>query len=369
LRAALDAEDPKAAVRSGEAFQLGEAHALYNTLLAPLESIIRNKSHLIVVPSGPLTSLPLHVLVTDQPSPHAPGASQLAHYRESSWLMRRHAISVIPSIGSLKNLRALDRNLQGTKPLFGVANPTFGQRPRIAEKPPALVTGSTRKTNSGLRGYATYWRGGTIDRAALQRGLHPLPETEYELRTVAGHVGATERDLKIGLAASETVVKGTDLLPYRILYFATHGLVAGEVKGLGEPALVLSLSENPSETDDGLLTASEVAQLRLNAEWVVLSACNTAAGDQPGAEALSGLARAFFYAGARALLVSHWRVDSHAAVRLTTSTFGTMQRELGVGRAEALRRAMVEFVRDHSDPWNAYPAYWAAFSIVGEGGR
>jgi CHAT domain-containing protein len=95
--------------------------------------------------------------------------------------------------------------------------------------------------------------------------------------------------------------KRTQLADYGIVYFATHGLVAGDVKGLAEPSLVLSIPRQPTEFDDGLLTASEVAQLKLNADWVVLSACNTIAGDKPGADALSGLARSFFYAGARAL--------------------------------------------------------------------
>jgi CHAT domain-containing protein len=113
--------------------------------------------------------------------------------------------------------------------------------------------------------------------------------------------------------ATETTVKHTALENYRVVYFATHGLVAGDVKGLGEPSLAPTLPAQPTELDDGLLTASEVAQLKLNADWVVLSACNTAAGDKPGAEALSGLARAFLYAGARALLVSHWSVASDAA--------------------------------------------------------
>ena len=100
------------------------------------------------------------------------------------------------------------------------------------------------------------------------------------------------------------------LADYRVVYFATHGLVAGDVKGLAEPSLALTLPQPPSDIDNGLLTASEVAQLKLDADWVVLSACNTVAGDKPGAEAMSGLARAFFYAGARALLVSHWSVAS-----------------------------------------------------------
>lgn len=120
-------------------------------------------------------------------------------------------------------------------------------------------------------------------------------------------------DVKLRKEASETNVKRMPLADYRVVYFATHGLVAGDIKGLAEPSLALTIPPEPSDLDDGLLTESEVAQLKLNADWVVLSACNTAAGDKPGAEALSGLARAFFYAGARALLVSHWSVASDAA--------------------------------------------------------
>jgi CHAT domain-containing protein len=152
-----------------------------------------------------------------------------------------------------------------------------------------------------------------------------------------------------------------------VVYFATHGLVAGDIKGLAEPSLALTLPKEPSDLDDGLLAASEVAQLKLNADWVVLSACNTIAGDKPGAEALSGLARAFFYAGARALLVSHWAVESNAAMRLTTSTFDIMKSDPTLGRAEALRRSMLAYMNDATDPLSAYPAVWAPFVVVGEG--
>jgi CHAT domain-containing protein len=197
--------------------------------------------------------------------------------------------------------------------------------------------------------------------------LPQLPDTADELNAVAKDLGVAAADIHLGSDASETTVKRAPLADYAIVYFATHGLVAGDVKGLAEPSLVLSLPKQPSELDDGLLTASEVAQLKLNADWVVLSACNTIAGDKPGAEALSGLARSFFYAGARALLVSHWSVDSEAATRLTTSTFDRLKVDPKLGRAEALRQAMLAYLNDASSPRNAYPAFWGPFALIGEG--
>jgi CHAT domain-containing protein len=187
------------------------------------------------------------------------------------------------------------------------------------------------------------------------------------LNAVARDLGAAAADIHLGADASETILKRAPLADYAIVYFATHGLVAGDVKGLAEPSLALSIPKVPSELDDGLLTASEVAQLKLNADWVVLSACNTIAGDKPGAEALSGLARAFFYAGARALLVTHWAVASEAATRLTISTFDRLKADPALSRAEALRQTMLAFLNDTTSVNNAYPAFWGPFALIGEG--
>jgi CHAT domain-containing protein len=203
--------------------------------------------------------------------------------------------------------------------------------------------------------------------ARLSDALPQLPDTADELNAIAKNLGVAAADIHLGEDASETTLKRTPLADYGIVYFATHGLVAGDVKGLAEPSLVLSIPRQPSEFDDGLLTASEVAQLKLNADWVVLSACNTIAGDRPGAEALSGLARSFFYAGARALLVSHWAVNSEAATRLTISTFERLKADPRLGRAEALRQAMLAYLNDASSPRNAYPALWGPFALIGEG--
>ncbi len=209
-------------------------------------------------------------------------------------------------------------------------------------------------------------RGAVADVAEVRK-LPPLPETAGELRAIAATLKASDAALHLGPDATETQVKRLDLARYRTLAFATHGLMAGDFKGMAEPALVMTPPARGTALDDGLLTAGEIAQLKLNADWVVLSACNTAAADgTPGAEGLSGLAKAFFYAGARALLVSHWSVGSAAAEQLTTRMFEAAA--AGAGKAEALRQSMLALMRHRDGDYFAHPALWAPFVVVGDGG-
>lgn len=345
-------------------FDLALANELYAALLGPVEALTKDKRNLLVVPSAALTALPFHLLVTEKPQAAIPDRPE--GYRDAAWLLRRQAVSVLPSVISLKSLRAFARRDHGVKPMTGFGDPVFNP---AAEGPAdrRAASGKIAARSIATMAYAEFWRGAGVDRARLAQALPQLPDTADELNAVARDVGAAAADIHLGRDASETTLKRAALAQYGIIYFATHGLVAGDVKGLGEPSLALSIPDQPSELDDGLLTASEVAQLKLNADWVVLSACNTIAGDKPGAEALSGLARSFFYAGARALLVSHWAVDSEAATRLTTSTFALLKNEPRLGRAEALRRAMLAYLDDASSPRNAYPAMWGPFALIGEG--
>jgi CHAT domain-containing protein len=219
---------------------------------------------------------------------------------------------------------------------------------------------------------ANFYEGGQPDLVSLAKFLPQLPDTANEVRAIADVLNADNNDLKFGVLASETVVKQTKLDEYGIVYFATHGLVAGEVekfaKAKAEPSLALTIPDTPTERDDGLLTASEVAQLKLNADWVVLSACNTAAEGNPGAEALSGLARAFFYAGGRSLVVSHWEVDSEATVQLMTGTFQAAAHDPKLSHAEALRQSMLKMIDKAKSDEDAHPRIWAPFVVVGEPG-
>ena len=354
-------------------FDLARAHELYRLLFAPIAHLVSGK-HILVVASGPLTSLPLHVLVASPPADDlAAGQSQ---YARADWLLRHVAITVLPSVASLKALRQFARQSRASAPFVGFGNPLLlgadGSDRRAwavqscAVKHSAALAGSEAgpaPRPPPLR------RGGLLADVDVLREQAPLPETADEICTVARLLGASEDSVYLGERATESKLKALsaqgDLKRARILHFATHGLLPDESEFGAEPALLLTPPQQASEDDDGLLTASEVAQLRLDADWVVLSACNTAAGDQVRSQSLSGLARAFFYAGSRALLVSHWYVDSHAAVALTTGAFAALKADPSSGRAEALRQAMLALI-DKGD--RAHPAYWAPFVVVGEGG-
>ncbi|MGF1649719.1 MAG: tetratricopeptide repeat protein [Hyphomicrobiaceae bacterium] len=353
-------------------FDLARAHALYRGLFDPVGDLISNR-RLLLVPNDVLGRVPAHVLLNAPPVDGAPWSKQ-------PWLALKAAVTVVPSVSGIVTLRAVERiSTDARRPFLGVANPlligvdgvdrsAFTVRSCSTATRAHRAAGQFALRNSGVESVRPAMRGGVAEVESVRR-LTPLPETALEVCEVARTVGAdrdavilsgraTERELRRRNAAG-------DLSRYRVLHFATHGLVAGEVDGLPEPALVLTPPEIATPEDDGLLTASEVAEFKLDADWVVLSACNTAAGAAPGAEALSGLARAFIYAGARALLVSHWPVDSDAAVRLTTATTVALAEDPTRSRAEALRLAMAGLIDGGAGEAYAHPAIWAPFSVVG----
>jgi len=331
-------------------FDTTKAHLLYNSIFAPIAPALDGARHVFLVPDAGLQSLPLGVLVTAPPSGPI---TEMKGYREVNWLASRYATTVLPSVGSLKSLRRFARTARASAPFLGIGDPLLEGHP-----------GATRGVNLAR----LYSRGAVAD-ADEVRKLPPLPDTADELTAMARTLGAQNGDLYLGPRATEAQVRGVDFRRYRVVAFATHGLMAGEFSDIGEPALVLTPPARATPDNDGLLTASEIAGLQLDADWVILSACNTAAADgAPGAEGLSGLARAFFYAGSRALLVSHWAVLSDAAVKLTTRMLRESSADPALPRSEAHRRAMLALAADAENPHYAHPMFWAPFVVVGEGG-
>ncbi len=250
-------------------------------------------------------------------------ADDLAH---APWLVKSHAIRIMAEPGARAAQRAALRPALATRSFLGVGAPDV------------------------LPGGAEAVR------------LPPLPRARDELNALAAALGSPAPLVLAGDEATEAGLAALDLATYGVIAFATHGLVGGEVAGLDEPALLLTSTDGAGPSGDGLLTASEIAALRLDADWVILSACETAAGESASAPGYSGLARAFVQAGARSLMLSHWRVRDDAAAFLSVETLRRAAQ--GQSRADALRQAQLALMARSDIAQAAHPAVWAPFVIL-----
>ncbi len=326
-------------------FDLELAHLLYQALWRPLEDGVRGAEHILVVSDDSLRSLPFSLLVTEE--------AEGKRYSDVNWLLYKYAIGILPDVANLRWADSGRQEFVAQEPFIGFGDPLLD---------------SSRSVDEQRRVSSLVVRGQVVDTTKLFE-FPALPSTSEELFSIAEALGAKTKDVYLQERASETSVKSANLNNYRILAFATHALVAGELDGLNEPGLLLSAPTIPSVGDDGFLSSSEVAGLRLNTELVVLSACNTASPDGSlGAPGLSGLAQAFLFAGTEAVLVSHWAVDSGAAAELTVNLIKDVESGSTTTYAEALQKSMLKMVRNsEKNPYYAHPAFWAPFSLIGRG--
>jgi CHAT domain-containing protein len=383
LRQALE---PQATMVSDiPAFDLGLAYELYESLLKPVESAWRPAKSLIVVTNGALGELPLSLLPTAPAQLDLAAKLLFSGYRDVAWLARSHAVTIVPSASAIVTLRRLPRGSPTRDKLIGFGDPYFNadeaaeaESEQAAPVQVAAATGGdaenvTRGMPLRLRAAPHTEEADAATLAMLPR----LPDTRHELMSVASALDVDPaKALYLGKAANQQNVETLDLAHYRIVAFATHGLVPGDLDGLTQPALALTAPEIAGVKGDGLLTMEKILALKLDADWVVLSACNTAAGAGAGAEAASGLGRAFFYAGTRALLVTNWSVHSASARELITDLFRRQRDDAALSRGEALRQAMVALLdgpgaTDRSGRTiysYAHPLFWAPYSVIGDGG-
>ncbi|MDA9411320.1 CHAT domain-containing tetratricopeptide repeat protein [Bradyrhizobium sp. CCBAU 45384] len=381
VRKLREALEPQAAMISDiPPFDLKLGYELYELLLKPVESGWKPAKNLIVVTNGALGLLPLSLLPTAPAEVAVEEDPLFVGYRNVPWLARTHAVSTVPSAAALRTLRQLPPGKPGRGDLVAFGDPYFNKdqqaeaesadgKVQVADVGGNVTRGMPLKRRSSpkLEG---------VDSAEL--GLLPrLPDTADELKSIALALQADpSKVLFLGKNATESAVKTMNLSGFRILAFATHGLVPGELNGLTQPALALSSPAVTGEGGDGLLTMEEILGLKLDADWVILSACNTGAGAGAGAEAASGLGRAFFYAGTRALLVTNWSVHSQSARQLVTDLFKRQADDAKLSRSEALRQAMMALVdgpgylngEGKTEFAYAHPLFWAPYTIIGDGG-
>jgi CHAT domain-containing protein len=315
-------------------FDTALAYRLFQGIFINAGISFEDIDHLISIPDGSLRAIPLGLLVYDPPPAND-------DYRAVKWLITETSISTLPAVSSFISLRQSEGNrIHPTLPFFGVGDPV----PLDAQ---STVLRDDR-------------------RSAELTKLGKLPDTKVELERIAQLLQAGRKDLLLGPEATKENVLKMELAHMRGIAFATHGLISST--NVKEPSLVLSLPKDATSLDQALLPASEIAQMNLNADWILLSACNTATTDvSPEAEMLSALAKAFFYAGAHTVLASHWYISSAATTALTTSMFENYAAAPQAGLAQALQRAELKMIAEpDNEPRRSHPVYWAPFSLVGD---
>ncbi len=349
-------------------FNLDKSYSLYKNIFGKLEKKLKNKDHLIVIPTGPLASIPFGVLLT---SP-----AEGNNYSKANWLVSQLAITHAPSLASFFDKRATVPIKVGTKPFLGFGNPILGK----VNEPSTKVTQIKNEKGSIVKkdvakdivtpphAVELCRTDGPIPPEILM-AMPSLPDTANEIQQVAKLVGQGKEEIYLAARANEDNLRNLRLIDYRVIYFATHGLLPGELRCQSEPALVLTPSppskNNQFKSGDGLVDASEISQFKLNADLVVLSACNTAGGNGKfGGEALTGLTEAFFFAGAHNLLVSHWSVPSSATMKLMTLMFKNLGPTFQNGSAASLQKAQQQMIQN-SDV--SHPVFWGAFVLIGDG--
>ena len=324
------------------AFDIAAAQAVYDDTLRPVAPQLAGAKELVVAPSGALLSLPFGVLLT--------GPADTANLAAAPWLIRQVAIAHVPSAANFVALRKAGVS-RAPSPWFG-----FGgfQPVTLRQAEASFPTASCH------------------DSAALFASLPPLPLAQRELDAARQILGGSASDEMLGAGFTAAAVQNADLKRYRILHFATHALLPAELRCEDEPAIVTSAPPKAVNASGALLTASEVVGLNLDANLIILSACNSGGpGGSTAGESLSGLARAFFYAGARALLVTHWSVNDQAAAFLVVDTLHRLQAAPEAGLAVAMQQAELDMLNAAGKAMPAsvaQPFFWAPFAVIGEGG-
>jgi CHAT domain-containing protein len=322
-------------------FDIQAAQAIYAATLGTQGSALTGATALVVSPTGPLLAIPFNALLTGPADPDHLGAAP--------WLVRQMSVSHVPAPANFVSLRKLGPSA-AARPWFGMGD----------FRPVTLVQAEHSFPAAACR-----------QSAKLFAELPPLPLTGRELTAARELLGGSPQAELVGGAYTVKAVQQAGLADVRVLHFASHALLPADLTCLDQPAIVTSAPAGAPDATGALLTSSTVANLKLDAQLVILSACNTGGGQATGGESLSGLARAFFYAGARALIVTHWEIEDRATTYLVSTTLKHLHDGDGGGPAGSLRLAQLDLLNAAGQGAAAnlaHPFFWAPFALVGEGG-
>jgi hypothetical protein len=324
-------------------FPVSSALRLHDLLFGGLGGCLRPGMHVTVSLPTMFPGIPLGALLQQEP-PRSGDGYELA---KAHWMIRDFSFALVHSAREFLATTSYLRTSLARRPYLGIGDPKL-DRPQLAKVASKATFRGTAVAPNGLA------------------DLRELPETAEELKSVGALFESA--DILIGEGATEAALRAKPLADYAVIHFATHGLIRDELTGLTEPALVLTPSGSADAKRDGLLLASEIFDLTLNARLVVLSACNTAKYDLGQATLVAqDLRTAFTVAGAPTLLVSLWPVDSATSRDLIVGFFRQWRSPQGAGAADALARATRAYLAQADAP-HQHPRFWAPFVVAGNGG-
>jgi CHAT domain-containing protein len=320
-------------------FDVAASQELFKMVLGPVADGFKGASTLTISPAGPLLSLPFEVLLT--------GPASRKDYAGAPWLVKQYAIAHVPEPGNFLALRKLAGTSRAPQPWFG-----FGDAANVSL---AQAQASFPSARCG-------------DAAQELAGLPVLSDALDELNASRAVFHAAASDQMTGPAFTAEAVTKLPLKQYRVLHFAAHGLLPTDLACQSQPAIVTSAPRGAADANGALLSSSQIEKLDLDAELIILSACNSGGpGGKTAGESLSGMARSFFAANARALMVSHWSLSSQAATTLVPATLQLMRDKPELGVAGALRDAQLAWLNAFQGA-PTHPHFWAALAIFGDGG-
>ena len=347
-------------VRSTYPFDIDTALALHSTLFGPVAGDLAKVHHLVFEPDGALLQLPINLLTGDRDGVAAyhrrvESGGDEYDFTKIAWLGHSTSVSTALSAASFRDARKASPS-KATRSYLGLGqNVPLGPVSTL----PGDRSGIASTATSGCEWQVDVWN-------------RPIADTE--LRDASGIFGRQASNVMTGGAFTDDAIMARgDLASYRIIHFATHGLVTAPRDGCPvRPALLTSFGGPKS---DGLLGFGEIFNLQIDADLVILSACDTAGGASMeatseagvttgGGQALDGLVRAFIAAGGRQVIASHWPApdDYGATRRLFTGFFSDTTDDIG----DSLRKAQISLMDDAD---TSHPFYWAGFAIIGDGGR
>ena len=320
-------------------FDIKSSHKLYNLLIKPIENDLIGIDSINVIPHKDLLSLPFEILVKKLTK-----IKNKNNYSDISFFGRNYSISYYPSIYAFYNLKSL-KSKRAKNSFLGLGDPKFSNLENKEKKELNLSKLMSRG----------------IANADEIRKMSELPETKDELELIS-KLFREKSKLYIGKNFNEKKIKSINFNEYNYISFATHAIIANQINNIAEPGLVLTPPEKSSLENDGILTVSEIEKLKLSADIVILSACNTASKDgSPDAEGLSGLTSAFFHAGTKSMLVTHWDVETNSAVMVTTGSLKNLENSESLSKA--LQKTKIEMMQSSNF---SHPFFWAPFVLIGD---